>query len=129
MAQEQKGLPGFSQQQVEEIVASLIKDKFVDDSRFAGAYVRDKARFSGWGAAKIAYNLKVLGIGSDVISCALEDNRECFDDEKLKVMLQKKWNTLKEDMPLQQKREKTLRFALGRGFQYGQIMEAIKTFR
>ena len=47
VAQQQKGLPGFSDHQVEEIVEALIKERFVDDARFAGAYVRDKARFAG----------------------------------------------------------------------------------
>ncbi len=129
VAQEQKGLPGFTVQQMEDIVSLLVKEKFVDDARFAGAYVRDKAKFSGWGAVKISYNLKVLGVDSNVISAALEDNRECFDGEVLRRVLKKKWNSIKVDAPLQQKREKVLRFALGRGFQYGQIMEAIKDLR
>ena len=129
MAQQQKGMPGLSLQQMEEILDSLIKEKFVDDFRFAGAYVRDKARFSGWGAAKIAYNLKGLGVSDDVAAAALEENKECFGSDLLEKILEKKWNSIKTDIPLQKKREKVLRFALGRGFQYAQIMDVIKTLR
>ena len=128
-AQQQKGLPGFSQQQMEEIVALLIKERFVDDARFAGAYVRDKARFAGWGAVKIAYNLKGLGIAESVVKEAIGENMESFAPDRLNDMLQKKWNGLKQGLTLQQKREKVLRFALGRGFQYGQIMDIIKDFK
>ena len=129
VAQQQKGLPGFSDSQIEEVVAALVKDKFVDDARFAGAYVRDKARFSGWGAVKIAYNLKGLGVDESVVKGALAENMESFDAGKLKDLLQKKWKGLKEGLTLQQKREKVLRFALGRGFQWGQIMDIIKEFK
>ncbi|MBR5184593.1 MAG: RecX family transcriptional regulator [Bacteroidales bacterium] len=129
MAQQQKGQPGFSDSQIEEILEALVKEKFVDDVRFAGAYVRDKARFSGWGVVKIAYNLKGLGVGEEVIKEALAENMECFDSGRLQDILQKKWNSLKSGLTYQQKRDKVLRFALGRGFQYGQIMDIIKDFK
>lgn len=129
VAQQQKGLPGFSDQQVEEIVEALIKERFVDDARFAGAYVRDKARFAGWGAVKIAYNLKGLGVAESVVKAAIAENMKNFAPDRLKEILQKKWNRLKPGLALQQKREKVLRFALGRGFQYGQIMDIIKDFK
>jgi regulatory protein len=129
VAQQQKGLPGFSDQQVEEIVEALIKERFVDDARFAGAYVRDKARFAGWGAVKIAYNLKGLGVAESVVKAAIAENMENFAPDRLKEILKKKWNGLKPGLALQQKREKVLRFALGRGFQYGQIMDIIKDFK
>ena len=129
MAQQQKGQPGCSDSQIEEILEALVKEKFVDDVRFAGAYVRDKARFSGWGVVKIAYNLKGLGVGEEVIKEALAENMECFDSGRLQDILQKKWNSLKSGLTYQQKRDKVLRFALGRGFQYGQIMDIIKDFK
>ena len=129
LAQQQKGMTGFSDSQMDGIVESLVKDRFVDDARFAGAYVRDKARFQGWGAVKIAYNLKGLGVGESVIREAIAENMDSFDSGRLRDMLQKKWNSLKPGLALQQKREKMLRFALGRGFQYGQIMDIIKDFK
>ena len=129
VAQQQKGLPGFSDSQMEGILESLVKERFVDDARFAGAYVRDKARFAGWGAVKIAYNLKGLGIAESVVRDIIAENMESFSSCRLKDILQKKWDSLKFDLSLQQKREKVLRFALGRGFQYGQIMDIIKEFK
>lgn len=128
-AQQQKGLPGFTDSQMEEVLELLVKEKFVDDARFAGAYVRDKARFAGWGAVKIAYNLKGLGVAESVVRDAIAENMDCFASSRLNEILQKKWNSLKPDLALQQKREKVLRFAIGRGFQYGQIMDIIKEFK
>ena len=129
MSDRQKGLPGFSGEEMKSIVASLVDGKFVDDVRFASAYVRDKARFAGWGAVKISYNLKCLGIEPNIVNCVLDENMDLFGDSVLEKLLQKKWNDIKGDMPLQQKRAKVLRFALGRGFHYGQIMDIINSFR
>ena len=127
--QKQKGMEEFTEREIERIISSLVKDRFVDDARFAGAYVRDKARFAGWGAVKIAFNLKGLGVAEAVVKDAIAENMDCFASSRLNEILQKKWNSLKPDISLQQKREKVLRFALGRGFQYGQIMDIIKKFK
>lgn len=122
-------MPSFTEEDAEDILRSLVEEKYVDDARFAGAYVRDKARFSRWGEVKITYNLRKLGIPSSLIRAALEENQELFGEEALLALLQKRWNTMKESDSLEVKRQKLLRFALGRGYGYGQIMDAIKGFR
>lgn len=124
-----KGMPSFTEEEAEDILRSLVEEKYVDDARFAGAYVRDKAHFSRWGEVKITYNLRKLGIPSSLIRAALEENQELFGEEALLALLQKRWNTMKESDSLEVKRQKLLRFALGRGYGYGQIMDAIKGFR
>ena len=40
-------------QAAEEIVESLVADRFVSDLRYAGAFAREKASLSGWGPVKI----------------------------------------------------------------------------
>ena len=37
----------------DRIVASLVKDRFVDDRRFAAAFAREKSALQGWGTVKI----------------------------------------------------------------------------
>ena len=39
----------------DEMVASLVADKFVDDLRYASAFAREKSAISGWGAQKISF--------------------------------------------------------------------------
>ena len=122
------GKEPFSNGQMEEIVELLVKERFVDDARFADAYVRDKARFAKWGRVKVQYNLKVLGIDPMIIRVALEENSTLFDDGMLEELLRKKWNLMRPGDTLEKKREKLLRFALGRGFEYDRIMGVIKNF-
>ena len=57
----------------ERLISALKKDGFVDDARYARSYCRDKALLSGWGAAKIRYNLVSKGIAGDVIEEALSE--------------------------------------------------------
>lgn len=128
LKEQRAGRTGFTPEEMEGIVSSLLKERFVDDSRFANAYVRDKIRFAKWGPSKISYNLKKLGVDPYVIKCALDENAVLLDDGLLQDLLIKKWNSLKQDEPLQTKRMKLLRFALGRGFGYEQIMDIVKDF-
>lgn len=62
----------------EEIIESLTARRFVDDSRFARAFVRDKYRFARWGRIKIRLQLRAKGVDTDTISEALEliDSKE-----------------------------------------------------
>ena len=63
-------------EKAEELVASLIADKFVDDARYASAFAREKASLQGWGPIKIRFQLRAKGISDAVISrCAGGDRR------------------------------------------------------
>lgn len=120
------GRQGFSSQQMTDIIASLVQERFVDDVRFAGAYVRDKARFAKWGPAKIKYNLKMLGVEEGVIKDALEENGEMFVQDALRELAVRKWKSMKQETDVYMKRAKLVRFLVGRGFSYSQIMEFMK---
>lgn len=120
------GKDPFPDNAVSAIICRLVEDKFVDDARFAEAYVRDKARFSKWGKVKISYNLRALGISGEVVHCALENNSGLFSEEQLEALLKKKWSMLHNGDAPEKKKEKLLRFALGRGFGYDQIIPVLK---
>lgn len=112
------------------ILSSLKADKFIDEKRFAAAYVRDKFRLSGWGRRKIAYNLAQLGIPADIIEKALQENYSSGAegsavDGVLGRLVKRKWDSLKKEEPDAVKRGKILRFAMGRGFDYPDILEAL----
>lgn len=102
----------------EEIVASLVADKFVDDARYASAFAREKASLQGWGPIKIRFQLRLKGISDADINAALDD----VDTEKaaarLERLLETKWKTLREDP---QGRLKLIKFALSRGYDYSEV--------
>ncbi len=57
----------LSEEEVEQAMSRLISEKFIDDSRYAGYYVRDKFQFNGWGRIKIRYQLRGKGVSSLII--------------------------------------------------------------
>lgn len=58
---------GLGRDAIERILEKLKERKFLDEARFARAYARDKARFSGWGIMKIRQGLAAKRIPSDLI--------------------------------------------------------------
>lgn len=105
------------------ILDRLEEERFIDDRRFAGAYVRDKLSLSRWGKNKIRYGLHSLGISAEVAAQALE---ACGPEEAvLRKVVEQKWNALKKD-PLPTRKMKVLRFAAGRGFGCADVLECLQ---
>lgn len=108
----------------QEVVGVLMKERYVDDLRYASAYARDKSAIQGWGDVKIRYMLSAKGVPRDVIDKALEEIDRDKADDRLEKLLQNKLKSLKDDP---QCRLKLLRFALGRGYSYEEVNSLINT--
>jgi len=107
----------------EEIMSSLVADKYVDDARFAGAFARDKASLGGWGPAKIRYALRAKGISMSDIEDALSSIDWESADARLDRLLQAKDKTLEGDP---HRRLKLIKYLLGRGYEYEAVEKALK---
>lgn len=99
----------------DDIINSLIENKYIDEERFATYYVRDKYRFNGWGRVKIQHHLIQKQIPLSYIENALQQIDEKEYLEKLKRALQIKKKALKNTEPYEQQ-QKLMRFAAGRGY-------------
>ena len=106
----------------EQVLETLVAEKYVDDLRYAGAYCRDKASLSGWGEVKIRYMLASKGIPREIIAEALEEIDGNRAQDRLNRLLQTKYKSLKDDP---QCRLKLLRYALGRGYSYDEVTSVI----
>ena len=105
-----------------EVVETLVKEKYVDDLRYASAFARDKSSIQGWGEAKIRYMLSARKISRDVIDQALAEIDQSRASSRLEKLLETKYRSLREDP---QCRLKLLRFALGRGYSYDEVSKAV----
>ena len=56
---------------IERIIRHLVKEGYIDESRYAAAFVHDKVRFAKWGRAKIAQALWQKRIPAGVADEAL----------------------------------------------------------
>lgn len=106
----------------QEILDALISEKYVDDLRYATAYARDKAMISGWGETKIRYMLSGKGISREIITSALMEVDEGRAGMRLEKLIAAKAKSLKDDPMI---RLKLLRFGLGRGYRYDEIVQII----
>ena len=102
------------------ITASLVKDRFVDDLRYASAFAREKASLQGWGAVKIRFMLRGKGIDEATVGRALGE----IDPAKLEKVVREKNRTLEGDP---QRKLKLIKFALGRGYSYDEVEKALRT--
>ena len=107
---------GVSEEDQENIIQSLLEDKFIDESRFTNFYVRDKFRFNKWGKIKITHHLKQKQVPEFIVQDALEQINDQEYRETLLELLQSKLKSTREDDPYQL-RAKLYRFAQGRGFE------------
>jgi regulatory protein len=110
---------------VERILSALEKDRFLDEERYAKAFVNDKSRLQGWGPVKISNMLKIKKIPDEIISMALQEIGDTQIRNTLKNCLIKKAASIKESDPVR-RRAKLIRFALGRGYTYAQIYQVLK---
>lgn len=118
---------GVSREDSGRIIDRLIDEKYIDESRYALAYVRDKVRFSHWGRVKIKSMLRMLRVSEQDISNAFDS----FDEDEylgvLENVIESKRRTLPEASSYDS-RVKLIRFALQRGFEMHEITKFISEY-
>ncbi len=106
---------GLSDEDQAAVMQKLIEGTYVDDERYAHAYVNDKVRYGKWGPLKIAQGLRMKHIAEHIVSSALGD----VDDEDyldvLRPLVRQKMRTTRaaSDYEL---RMKVTKAVLSRGF-------------
>ena len=107
---------GVADDEARKVLARLQAERFIDDSRFAEAFVRDKLNLSGWGAYKIKMALRAKGVSREVIEEVVSPMIEATDmKERLEEIMQRKLRTLKNSSTYDAK-TKLIRFAASRGY-------------
>lgn len=113
------------EKEISGILTFLIQNKFIDESRFALAYARDKFRFNKWGRQKIACMLKQKQIPAEIIRQAIETlNQKEYNTTCLQLLLQKKKSLKNGDFL--KNRNKLIRFAMSKGFDYDTIRHCLQ---
>ena len=116
---------GLHQQDVEQIIAELIENNFLNEERFALAYTLGKFRIKGWGKIKIKQGLKFKRVPDKLIQKSLQKIDPEDYLEKLRVLLKKKSATVAEKDPYK-RRYKLMKYAAGRGFEKDLISDLLK---
>lgn len=109
------------------ILDFLKRERFIDDARFARAYVRDKVKFAGWGGNKIRMGLNAKRIRSDIVSEALGaiDYTE-YREAALNAARSKSRNL---NLRTREDNMKLYRYLLSRGYESSISVAIIKELR
>lgn len=118
---------GINKSTKEKIIDRLIETRFVDDERFAYAYAREKYIFSKWGQRKIMSGLYAKRIPKWIIDKALDGiNKREYAAIAFRVVALK-LQSLPEEMPGYEKKQRLVRFALSRGYETTLVMKIINS--
>ncbi len=117
---------GLRSTEVEELIAELIENNFLNEERFAAAYSIGKFRMKHWGRLKIKMGLKNKRIPSKLIDSALRQIDAGEYLETLGMLLRKKSLTIKESNPLK-KKQKLVLFGISKGFEKDLIFDILNS--
>ncbi|WDF46967.1 regulatory protein RecX [Chryseobacterium sp. KACC 21268] len=108
----------------DEIFLFLIKENYLNEERFTRSYIRGKFYIKHWGRNKIRMNLKQKGINEKLISNSMDEIHE-EDYEKTLMKLFENYFATQKGLNDYQKKTKTIRHLLSKGFEYEVISELI----
>ncbi len=106
------------------IIASLKKNKYINDERYARAFARDKIEYNKWGRRKVDQALRIKRIDEDIRNRVLNEIDNSKYAETLQPLLIAKMKSTKANSDYELSC-KLIRFALGRGFEYEDIKNCL----
>lgn len=115
---------GLGEEESDEIVQCLVAQGYIDEQRYANAFVNDKFRFNKWGKLKITHALRQKKIPTVVIQVALETLDEDAYNHVLLQLIEAKKKTVKGTAA--QQKAAVMRFAVSRGFELDLVLRLLR---
>jgi regulatory protein len=112
---------------VEEIIATLISEKFIDEQRYASAFARDRLRYNKWGKIKIEWSLRMKGVAGECITEAIagidEDEYRDTAERLIQALVKSKKAENRQLL-----KAKILKSMQAKGFEYGVTGDIVKRY-
>lgn len=124
---EKLSLWNVSAQDAYDIMDYLVKEKYIDNKRFARAYCHDKFCYNHWGRIKIRQMLRHLRLSDEEIAEGMDTISDEDYLQTLGDVLQAKDRTLHEKNVYQRK-AKLIRHLLSRGFETELAVDAVEEY-
>lgn len=115
---------GLDEAAQDKVVERLTKERYIDEERYARAFVKDKIRYNKWGRRKVQQALWMKHISDDIQQQVLDeiDEKEYLD--VLRPLLKQKRKSIKAESDYELN-QKLVRFALSRGFGFDIIRQCL----
>ena len=108
---------GAAPDTTKQVIDWLVDNNFIDNARYAHAFVYDKSRFDMWGRIKISHQLRQNGIPNDVIEEAMKEIDGETYAENFRTLLKAKARTVTTDDHYKA-RASLMRYAASRGYEH-----------
>lgn len=112
----------------EEIILYLLKENFLNEERFTRSYIRGKFYIKHWGKNKIRMNLKQKQISEKMITICLDEIDE-DDYRKTIARIYDDYISRQKGLQEYQKKSKTIKYLMSKGFEYEFILDTIENYK
>jgi len=120
---------GFAKADIDPTIERLAAEKWLDDARFAGAFVRTRAR-KRVGRLRIRRELIGAGVDDEIIARAVGENVDSDDErERAEKMAQKRLPILIRRYGEQAARNKLTAYLLKQGYEAALVRSIVKEIR
>ena len=110
---------------VERVISQLIEGNFINEERFARAYVQGKFNIKAWGRIKIKQGLKLKQVPDKLITKALQGiDGDAYLSTLQKVLEKKQAQVVEKDAF--KRRYKLIQYAMSRGYESDLINDVLK---
>ncbi len=120
---------GLYKKEVEECLAQLIEENYLNEERFAIAYAGGKFRMRQWGRIKIRQALKEKRISDYCIQISLKEIDDQIYMSTLRKLALAKWKTLEEEKNIFIKQRKTQDYLLQKGYEHDLVAGELKKLK
>jgi len=119
---------GIYGKDLEQIIATLIEENYLNEERFAIAFAGGKFRVKQWGRQKIKHELKLRGVSNYCINMALAEIDEESYIATLIAETRKKWESLRKEVDYS-RQARTNVYLLMKGYEQHLIIEVIERLK
>jgi regulatory protein len=116
---------GLNGREVDEILAMLIEENYINEERYAEQFAGGHFRIKQWGRVKIKYALRAKGISDYCIKKGLAQIDEDDYEAALLKLANQKWQSTRGQLPAS-RWAKTRQFLLQRGFESNLVVGVLK---
>ena len=114
----------INSEELNEIVSNLIKDNYLNESRFSKSFVRGKFNIKNWGRVRIINELKLRNISIYNINLGLKEIDDQDYINKLEDIFNKKLSSL-SNLNSNLKKKKIISYLLYRGWESNLIYSKV----
>ncbi|HEY7623037.1 MAG TPA: regulatory protein RecX [Solirubrobacteraceae bacterium] len=110
---------------VEEAVAELERQGYLDDARYARRFAEDRRTIDAWGTERIERRLLAVGVDPALIAAALDERGATEELEAALAVLRRRFPNAPSDDRI---RERALGLLVRRGYELDLAYDAVRAF-